>query len=84
MTTAASALFGRCLSRLGASSNSSATPRAPKTPVSWVFAPAASATAVRDALLLIGKPWNRPVAKLATPRPTISWFGLTRVPVFTA
>ncbi|CFU04412.1 Uncharacterised protein [Bordetella pertussis] len=41
--------------------------------------PAASATGVREALLLTGKPWKKPVARLATPRPTISWFGSTRV-----
>ena len=34
----------------------SATATAPTTPVSCVFAPAASATGVRDELLLIGNP----------------------------
>ena len=52
---------------------------APTTPVSWVLAPAASATGVRDELLLIGKPWKKPAARLAAPRPTISWFGSTGV-----
>jgi hypothetical protein len=45
--------------------------------VSWVLAPAASATGVRDELLLIGMPWKKPAARLATPRPIISWFGST-------
>src|SRR6516162_2476229 len=50
---------------------------APTTPVSWVLAPAASATGVRDELLLIGKPRKNAAARLAIPRPTISWFGST-------
>jgi hypothetical protein len=55
ITTAAMALLGRCWSGSGATS-SRATARAPTTPVSWVLDPAASATGVRDELLLIGKP----------------------------
>src|SRR5687767_13130216 len=78
ITTAASALLGRLLRRLGATSSSTATASAPTTPASCVFAPAASATGVRDELLLIGKPWKRPAARFAAPRPTISWFGSTR------
>ena len=42
------------------------------TPVSWVRPPAGSATAVRDALVLTGNPWNSPAAKLAVPMPIIS------------
>jgi hypothetical protein len=56
MTTAANAAEGRSWSRLGASSSSKATVIAPTTPVNCVRAPAASATGVRDELLLIGKP----------------------------
>jgi hypothetical protein len=52
---------------------------APTTPVSCVRAPAASATGVREALLLIGMPWKKPLARFATPRPTISWSGSTGV-----
>ena len=37
------------------------------TPVSWVLAPADSATGVRDELLEIGNPWKKPVARLAAP-----------------
>ena len=77
ITTAASALLGRLCSRLGAKSRSRATLTAPTTPVSCVFAPAASATGVREELLLIGNPWNSPAARLAAPSPTISWFGST-------
>ena len=44
------------------------------------FEPAAHATGVRDALLLTGNPWNRPVAKFTAPSATISWFGSTRKP----
>jgi hypothetical protein len=51
--------------------------RAPIRPVSCVRAPAASATGVREALLLIDKPWNSPEAMLAAPRAIISWFWLT-------
>ena len=77
ITTAASALLGRFLMRSGASTSSSATPAAPTTPVSWVLAPDASATGVREELLLIGKPWKNPAARLAAPRPIISWLGST-------
>ena len=56
ITTAANALMGRWRSRFGAASNSTAIASAPTTPVSWVLAPEASATGVRDELLLIGKP----------------------------
>ena len=56
MTTAADAAEGRCWSRFGASRSSRATAIAPTTPVNCVRAPAASATGVRDELLLIGKP----------------------------
>ncbi|MCY1364241.1 hypothetical protein D9M69_510370 [compost metagenome] len=77
ITTAASALLGRWRSNSGANSSSRATPHAPMTPLSWVRAPAASATGVRDELLLTGKPWKKPAARLAAPRPIISWLGLT-------
>ena len=53
------------------------TATAPTMPVTCVFAPAASATGVREELLLIGKPWKKPAARLAAPRPTISWLGST-------
>ena len=56
MTTAANAAVGTCLRRSGANNRSRATMSAPTTPVSWVLEPAASATGVRDELLLIGKP----------------------------
>jgi hypothetical protein len=69
---------------LGASTNSRPTAIAPTTPVSCVFAPAASATGVREALLLMAKPWNSPAARLAAPRPIISWFGSTGVFVLAA
>src|SRR5215211_8934353 len=54
---------------------------APVMPVSWDLAPARSATAVRDALVLTGKPWNRPAARFAAPMPIISWFPCTCWPV---
>ena len=67
------------LEQVGRDSSSAAIASAPTTPVSCVFAPAASATGVRDELLLTGKPWNKPAARLAAPSPTISWFGSTGV-----
>src|SRR5262249_36027668 len=79
-TTAARAGVGKWRSRLGAASSKAATPSAPMIPVSWVFAPDASATGVRDELLLIGKPRKKPAARLAAPSPTISWLGLTYRP----
>ena len=54
---------------------------APTTPVSWILAPACSATAVRDPLVLTGKPWKRPAARLAAPMPIISWLASTSWPV---
>ena len=56
MTIPASAVFGRSRSSAGANSSSSAIAAAPTTPVNCVLAPAASATGVREELLLIGKP----------------------------
>ena len=53
---------------------------APTKPVSWVFAPACSATAVRDPLVLTGKPWKSPAAMFAAPIPTISRFPSTSCP----
>ena len=40
---------------------------APITPVSCVFAPDRSATAVRDPLVLTGNPWNRPPPRAPGP-----------------
>ena len=54
---------------------------APTTPVSCVFAPACSATAVRDPLVLTGKPWKRPAAMFAAPIPIISPLPSTSWPV---
>jgi hypothetical protein len=78
MTTAASAESGRFRTRLGKNSSISAIARAPTSPVSCVLAPAASATGVREELLLTENPWKKPVATLAAPSATSSWFGLTR------
>src|SRR6187431_1290886 len=77
ITTAANALVGKFFSKSPPNNKSSATETAPTTPVSCVFEPDASATGVREELLLIGNPWNSPAARLAAPRPTISWFGST-------
>ena len=54
---------------------------APTSPVTCVLAPACSATAVREPLVLTGKPWNRPAAMFAAPIPTISRLPLIVCPV---
>jgi hypothetical protein len=56
ITTAASAVVGRNWRRSGANTSSNAMAAAPTTPVNCDFAPAASATGVREELLLTGKP----------------------------
>ena len=38
------------------------TTPAPTTPVTWLLAPACSATAVRDPLVEMAKPWKNPAA----------------------
>ena len=39
---------------------------------------------MREVLLLIEKPWKKPVAMFAAPRPIISWFGSTYAPLLAA
>src|SRR3984885_12162380 len=72
ITTAARAGWGRFRNRPGTSTIIKMIRAAPMTPVSWVFAPDRSATAVRDPLVLTGNPWNRPAARVAAPLPVIS------------
>ena len=76
MTTAARVVDGRSASSAGSATSMMAMAIAPMTEVSWVCAPAASATGVRDELLLIGIPEKNPVARFAAPRPisSRSWF----------
>ena len=81
MTTAASAGCGRFRSSPGTSTIIRTIRAAPTTPVSWVLAPARSATAVREPLVLTGKPWNRPAARFAAPMPSISWLPRISCPV---
>ena len=40
----------------------------------WLLAPTSSATAVREVLVEIGKPWKNPVSMLATPSTASSRF----------
>ena len=54
---------------------------APTRPVTWVLAPACSATAVREPLVLTGNPWKRPAATFAAPIPIISPLPSTSWPV---
>ncbi len=77
MTTAANVGCGKAARTELKKTSSSTTATAPTTPVSCVFALAFSATAVRDALLEIVKPWNRPAEMLAAPTPIISLSALT-------
>ncbi len=53
---------------------------APTRPVTCERDPACSATAVREPLVLTGKPWNSPAAMFAAPMPIISWSPRTRSP----
>ena len=63
---------GRLRSSPGTSTSIRMIAAAPTSPVSCVFAPACSATAVRDPLVLTGKPWNKPAPTFAAPMPIIS------------
>ena len=53
---------------------------APTRPVTCDRDPACSATAVRDPLVLTGKPWKKPAAMFAAPIPIISWSPCTCSP----
>ena len=81
MTTAASVGCGRSPSRPGTSTSISTIAPAPTSPVSCVLAPECSATAVRDPLVLTGKPWKNEAAMLAAPMPIISPLPSTSWPV---
>jgi hypothetical protein len=84
MTTAARAGWGRFRNSPGRATMRTTISTAPTTPVSCVRAPARSATAVREALVLTGKPWNNPAARLAVPMPIISWLPRTSWPLRSA
>ena len=56
------------------------TSPAPTRFVTWLLAPDCSATAVRDPLVEIAKPWKNPAATFAAPMPIISWFGSSSSP----
>ena len=73
MTIAASTGCGIACTRPGRNTSMSSTRPAAISPVSCVFAPDWNATAVRDELVVTGKPVNRPVAMLAVPIPPSSW-----------
>ena len=77
ITTAASAGCGRSFSSPGTTTSINVIAAAPTSPATWLFAPACSATAVRDPLVLTGNPWNKPAATFAAPIPIISWFPRT-------
>ena len=53
---------------------------APTIPVTCERDPACSDTAVREPLVLTGKPWKKPAKMLAAPMPIISWSPRTRSP----
>ena len=63
-----------------ANTSTKAITAAPTTPVTWEREPACSDTAVRDPLVLTGKPWNSPAKMFAAPMPIISWSPCTRSP----
>src|SRR5215211_4159254 len=68
MTIAASTGRGRSRSRPGAKTSSRAIATAPTSGVSWLRAPAETATGVREALEEMANPWKKPAARLAAPR----------------
>ena len=72
MTTAARAATGMVSSSPVPKKRTTAITTAATTPVNCVRLPAASATGVRDELLEVGKPWKRPVARLAIASPPSS------------
>ena len=81
ITTAARAGWGRFRNKPGTSTIMRMIRTAPVTPVSCVFAPDRSATAVLDPLVLTGNPWNKPAARFAAPMPIISPLPWTSCPV---
>ena len=80
ITIAARAEFGRFASRSGRKTSITTTSAAPTSPVTWLFAPLCSATAVREPLVEIGNPWKNPAKALAAPIPIISWLASTSSP----
>ena len=72
ITTAASVGWGRSRNRPGTNRSIAAIVIAPTSPATCVLAPDCSATAVRDPLVLTGKPWNSPAPRFAAPMPIIS------------
>ena len=60
---------------------SARSPRPRRRRSAWVLAPDCSATAVRDPLVLTGKPWKNPAATFAAPIPIISPLPSTSCPV---
>ena len=80
MTTAASAVCGRSLSSPGTKTSMITTRPAPTSPVTCVLEPACSATAVREPLTEMAKPWNRPAPTLEAPTAIISRFASTSSP----
>src|SRR6185503_15084992 len=77
MITAARTGWGIDWTRPGTKMSIASTRLAATRPVSWVFAPDWKATAVRDPLVLTGKPEKRPAARLADPMPASSWLPST-------
>ena len=73
MTTAASTGWGIAWTRPGTTRSIRSTRAAATRPVSWVLAPDWAATAVREPLVVIGKPEKKPTARLADPIPASSW-----------
>ena len=63
-----------------AKTRTTAMTAAPTTPVTCDRDPACSDTAVREPLVLTGKPWKKPAKMFAAPMPIISWSPRTRSP----
>ena len=66
MTIAASVAGGRsCTSPVPNDQQERRAMTAPASPANWLRAPTSSATAVRELLVEIGKPWKNPAATFA-------------------
>ncbi len=72
MTTAARAVCGRLANNPLNATSIRVTMPAPTSPVTWLLAPDCSATAVRELLVEIAKPWKSPAIMLDAPMPIIS------------
>ena len=84
MTRAPSAAVGKRASNGPRNSSTATTDASATSECSWVRAPEASPIAVRLALLLTGKPRNKPAPMLDAPTASNSWFASMVWPLWVA